>query len=38
MGIGWALVGIESDIVSMDVQARNKVGGGIVEETYGKEE
>ena len=41
VGIGghwWALVGIESDIVSMDVQARSKVGVGIVEETYGKEE
>ena len=41
VGIGghwWALVGIESDIVSMDVQARSKVGAGIVEETYGKEE
>jgi hypothetical protein len=31
-------VGIESDIVSMDVQARGKVGAGIVEETCGKEE
>jgi hypothetical protein len=41
VGIGghwWALVGIESDIVSMDVKARIKVGPGIVEETYGKEE
>jgi hypothetical protein len=39
VGIGghwWALVGIESDIVSMDVQARSKVGAGIDEETYGK--
>ena len=41
VGIGghwWALVGIESDIVSMDVQTRRKVGAGIVEETYAKEE
>jgi hypothetical protein len=41
VGIGghwWALVGIESDIVSMDVKARIKVGPGIVEETYRKEE
>ena len=37
-GHWWALVGIESDIVSMDVQARSKVGVGIVEETYGEEE
>ena len=31
-------MGIESDIVSMDVKARIKVGPGIVEETYGKEQ
>ena len=31
-------MGIESDIVSMDVQTRRKVGAVIVEETYGKEE
>ena len=28
MGIGWALVGIENDIVAMVVLARNKVGAG----------
>jgi hypothetical protein len=41
VGIGghwWALVGIESDIVSMDIKSRIKVGPGIVDETYGKEE
>ena len=41
VGIGghwWALVGIESDIVSMVVQTRNKVGARIVEETYENQE